>query len=106
MLVVLAYDIMKSNFWLIQGSSPHIPEPDYDLSDDAENGSYSGSEGSWRGDPQQGGDPAWRDTATLRYIDCFSVCLSICLFLSLPFSVALFLSLFQTWNLKLFEQDS
>ena len=33
---------------------PHIPEPDYDISD-AENGSYSGSDSSWRNGGGSGG---------------------------------------------------
>ena len=82
---------------MVQGSSPHIPEPDYDLSD--ENGSYSGSEGSWRGDPQQGGDQAWRDTATLRYI--LSLTLSVSLFVSFSFLLSLSLS-FHSHTLVLF----
>ena len=45
------------------GGVPHIPEPDYDISDleNCENGSYSGSDSSWRQDQEQ-----FRDTATLR----------------------------------------
>ena len=48
----------------VPGGVPHIPEPDYDISDleNCENGSYSGSDSSWRQDQEQ-----FRDTATLRY---------------------------------------